>query len=685
MKLKSVKLKRFCAALAVVLLLSACGGAVAKDQEEDGRWRVSNVIGSVKAGDEIRLQDDFAAAADKDLIVNATLGSGSFYDVRKSVLNKKKALLEGNPSEGAPMEVKKFADLASDWGARNEDGVEPLRPYLEAIESISSIEDLTAYECDRERNLFGLGVLMPLSVGQSGVDPAVCTATIGFPDFSLGEEGEYTALNAAGLEKREAVNKITEHVLTGLGYSKDKVQKLLVANYRFEKKLAHSVTYLSAEESKEALMDRDKCISEADGYPIGQILDAWGYPSDGSYTMNPKEAKKAAALYSEKNLEDIKGMLTVHLVTLSASYLDRETFDLQNKLAVSRLEKESEDIPQTKEEEEMELLFDGFLGTGMAGVILDKMYLDAYADRESVEKLEELTRDILGQFRDLIGEETWLSEEGKEACISKLEALKPHVAVPDFECLDLSGFHVRSRAEGGSFLQAAAASRMCLKTSEAVLCSRPYDRNLWIPSLYSTTQTNAFYSPSENGIYILKGILEPPFYYAGMSYEEILGGIGVIIGHEITHGFDKSGSEYNKDGIKESWLPFDDLMAFSDRCDRVAEYYRTIRPFPGGAAYDGSRVTGEATADMGGLRITLALAAKKKDFDFDAYFRQYARVWFECITKDSAVSSFDTDEHPLNYLRVNVGLQQFDEFVKTYGIKEGDGMYLLDEKRIPVW
>lgn len=685
MKLKSVKLKWFCAVLAVVLLLSACGGALADDQAEDGRWRVSNVVGSVKAGDEIRLQDDFAAAADKDLIVDAAPGSGTFFDVMKLVLNKKKALLERDLAEGAPREVKKFADLASDWEARNADGVEPLRPYLEAIESISSIEDLTAYECDRERNLFGLGVLMPLGVGQSGTDPAVCTATIGFPDFSLGDEGEYTALNAAGLERRETVNRITEHVLTGLGYSKEKVQKLLESNYRFEKKLAHAVTYLSEEESKGALMDREGCIREADGYPIGQILDAWGYPADGSYTINPKEAKKAAALCSEKNLEDIKGMLAVHLVTLSASYLDRETFDLQNKLEVSRLVREPEDIPYTKEEEETGILFNVFLGTGMAGVILDKMYLDAYADWESVEKIEELTRDILAQFRVLIGEEKWLSEDGKKACISKLDALQPHVALPDFECLDLSGFHVKSREEGGNFLQAAAASRMCQLTSEAVLCSRPYDRNLWIPSQYLTTQTNAFYSPSENGIYILKGILEPPFYYAGMSYEEILGGIGVIIGHEITHGFDKSGSEYNKDGIQESWLPFDDQMAFSDRCDKVAEYYQTIRPFPGGAAYDGSRVTGEATADMGGLRITLALAAKKKDFDYDAYFRQYARVWFECIPEDSAVSSFDTDEHPLNYLRVNVGLQQFDEFVKTYGIKKGDGMYLLDEKRIPVW
>ena len=170
-----------------------------------------------------------------------------------------------------------------------------------------------------------------------------------------------------------------------------------------------------------------------------------------------------------------------------------------------------------------------------------------------------------------------------------------------------------------------------------------------------------------------------------MSYEEKLGGICTIIGHEITHGFDKNGALYNQYGLKENWLPVQDAMKFSDLCDKVAEYYTTIHPLSGGPACNGSLLTGEATADMGGLRVTLDLAAADEDFDYDAYFRQYALIWALSIPEDRAQAQYQSDVHPPAYLRVNVGLQQFAEFQETYGITENDGMYLAEDRRIAVW
>ncbi|MBR1738207.1 MAG: M13 family peptidase, partial [Firmicutes bacterium] len=128
-----------------------------------------------------------------------------------------------------------------------------------------------------------------------------------------------------------------------------------------------------------------------------------------------------------------------------------------------------------------------------------------------------------------------------------------------------------------------------------------------------------------------------------------------------------------------------DKVQFADRCTKVSEYYSTIKPFSGRSAYNGPQVSAEATADMGGIRVTLSVASKKKDFDYDKYFRQYAMFWRDASSEDNELIAFGTDEHPLNYLRINVGLQQFDEFYETYGIKEGDGMYLAEDKRISVW
>ena len=130
----------------------------------------------------------------------------------------------------------------------------------------------------------------------------------------------------------------------------------------------------------------------------------------------------------------------------------------------------------------------------------------------------------------------------------------------------------------------------------------------------STTDTNAIYMPARNGIYIFAGILEAPIYSTDMSREELLGGIGAIVGHEITHAFDKSGALYNKDGIEDTWMSLQDQMAFSDRCDMVIQYYNRLHPLPAAGSYSGLQVSDEATADMGGIRIALAAAAQEQDF-----------------------------------------------------------------------
>ncbi len=673
---------------AAMLLTSACGGSssggvMSKDQPGDGKWRDSGIVGSVTESEEIRLEDDFAAAVNKDFIVHAEVGEGTINEIQRSVLQNKKKLLDSLPDEKDANELKKFFDLASDWDVRNREGAEPLRKYLEMIESISSIEDLTAYECDRENNPLGLGLIMPQGSNQSQKDPKLSVLTLDVPSFSLESAGEYLKLSSGGLEKRYYVNKLTESVLKKLGYESRRIDWILKANYRFEKKLAER-DYLLGEDMVEGQQrSRADTIQAAGTYPLERILDAWNVPEGGTCLFNKPKMDRIIPLYSERNLEDIKAMLIVHTVLKAAHYLDQETEDLIAELQQSRLSEPEES--STPEDMKRDLqLFDDYIARSACGPILQKYYLDVYHSTDAKEDLETLTKRIIEEFHEVFSEESWLSDKGKELCIEKLDALEVHVIEPDFDMLNLEDLHITPKEEGGTFLDASFHSDSVLKEQSIALCAEPYDRSKWNP-LTDTTQINAFYMPSVNGIFILAGFATDPIYNPDISIEQKLAGVGSVIGHEITHGFDQAGCRYDKDGQEKVWMPFEDQMQFLDRSTKVAAYYSTIRPFPGSSPYDGQNVTQEATADMGGLRVTLSIASKIDGFDYDAYFRKYAEMWQRAAKEDEEKYVFLHDGHPLAYLRVNVAVQQFEEFYSTYDVKNGDAMYLAPEKRIAVW
>ena len=206
----------------------------------------------------------------------------------------------------------------------------------------------------------------------------------------------------------------------------------------------------------------------------------------------------------------------------------------------------------------------------------------------------------------------------------------------------------------------------------------------------ATTTENAFYYGSFNQFFILSGFVNEATYRKDMPVEEKLGRLGEVIGHELTHGFDPQGIQYDQHGNKVvtddnpyGWLPEEDYKAFMERAKRIAEYFSTIKPFPY-AACDGEMVWGEAAADIGGMAIGLKIAEKYQDFDYDLYFRSHAALWRMQSTINT--ERYDVfNEHPLRYLRINTVVQQFDEFLDTYGIQEGDLMYLKPEDRINLW
>lgn len=170
-----------------------------------------------------------------------------------------------------------------------------------------------------------------------------------------------------------------------------------------------------------------------------------------------------------------------------------------------------------------------------------------------------------------------------------------------------------------------------------------------------------------------------------MSIEEKYGSLGAVIGHEISHAFDSNGAQFDENGSLNDWWTDADKKAFGERVSRVESYFDNIVAYDDGTPNIGKLVQAEATADMGGIRCMLKMAEKIDGFDYDKFFRTYARLWQRLESLQMSERSALSDPHPRCYQRTNVTLQQFDEFLETYDIKEGDGMYLAPQDRIAVW
>ena len=235
--------------------------------------------------------------------------------------------------------------------------------------------------------------------------------------------------------------------------------------------------------------------------------------------------------------------------------------------------------------------------------------------------------------------------------------------------------------EGGTLVDAriAISEDTCLTIAERV--NQPVDRTRWIAA---PQDVNAYYYPLDNSINIPAGILGGIFYNDRMSREEKLGHVGVIVAHEISHAFDTSGRQYDERGNLRNWWTEDDYYKFHERAQKLVDYYNGFEPLKG-YPINGAMIDTEAIADLTGVKCMLRIAADEENFDYDRFFRTLATNWRNLTTMETEAFSIEQDSHPLAYLRTNAVVVQFEEFHRTYGTKEGDGMYLAPEYRLEIW
>ena len=646
------------------------------------KWLNSNILGVVTESTEVSEKDDFASAANKEWLAQARIPDGySSYGAIaecEDLLMERKMDLIGNPSIQSHNEelVTQFYQLATDWEGRNNTGVEAAKPYIDAIQEIGTMEELTEYLCDTDKNLqqdiFGSIYMGTLSKDSSKYVVGIDEMTYLYP-----YPEDYQELSAYGAMLDTSNRAIAVYVLGKFGWTEEEAQAVYESCIEFEGAVTQ-YAYTEEEISSPELvqMIRNECswdeLEEQQGdFPMTQILESLGYDGSDVYNIaDPELFQHIGDFYKEENLEQIKDYLLVHTAILLGVWMDQDTYeycrDTKNQVY---------GIEGTLSDEE----YGYTCVTKYLPYVIDYLYLDEWCTKQMQEDALQMVEDFKTTLAQILAEEDWLSDETREKAIEKLEAVKAKAVYPekryDYSGLDLS--------DCDTYIDAIIRISEFDEEWEKEKINGQVDEGYWE---MESSVCNAYYDQSQNTVVILAGIMLPPLYSEDMSYEEKLGCLGETIGHELCHAFDTAGAQYDKDGNLVSWWTDQDYQAFQERAQKVVQYMDQIIPDNGsGVAVNGSRVQGEMIADLGGTKAALRIAAQMDGFDYDAFFRMHALQWRGIMSAEVQQSMMATDGHPLDYLRTNAVLQQFEEFYATYDVQPGDGMYLAPELRLEVW
>ncbi|MBQ6373342.1 MAG: M13 family metallopeptidase [Clostridia bacterium] len=667
-----------CVLLAMALIAAVLPSAIAENGKIlDGRWLCSDIAGNVTEDTPAELKDDFGLYVNKPWILQARFASGvptvsNHTEIQFEVMDRLFALMKDGSLAGHDAElVHKLYALTADWDQRNAQGVSPALPYMQAIAEIDSLDTLMQYLCSADR----LTSLVPFNahVMPNGTDPAVYVVYVEPSQLMLDDPEEYVERTEYGQAEYDRIRQIAGYVLARLDHSESEIDLMLDNAIAFEGMLASCCTD-DSEDVAEGEYTPEALAELAGPFPILDMLKAIDmYSEEDFYVVDPDYFTAFQTVFTEENVPLVRDWLAIDAAMYMIDLLDEEAAMRQMAVNVSTMGG-GETNPDLSVYAVM---------TRLLPVPLDNLYIQAYCTQQQRQNIIDIVDEILAAYRAMLGSEDWLSEQTRAAAIEKLDALRVHAVYPevlgDWSALDFAG-----PEDGGSLLEAARTIDRYLQTLMISKVGTVMEKAAWDQLAMTSYTVNGLYKPSENDITITAGILGGEYYNENMSYEQMLGGIGMIIGHEITHAFDIIGARYDKNGALANWWTDEDHAAFEARAGKLADWYDGFIPCEG-VQYSGRRVQREAIPDLGSMKCMLSIAAQKDDFDYDAFFRQWARALREQSSPEMIRENALYDSHPLNYMRINATLAQFEAFVDLYGIKEGDGMYIAPEDRLEIW
>lgn len=637
----------------------------------------------------IRPQDDFFLYCDGTWIKNNPVPPtesrwGSFNELNKTNQEKLKGIIEkainAKDIKGSQNQILgDYYTSFTNMENRNLKALSPIQAELEKIKNIKSKQEIVNYIAESHK--YGLGILFSYGVDQDLKSVNRNIVYIGQSGIGLPNCEYY--LKA---DKVEILKKYESHIsatFKALKYDEKTANKMAKEALDFEKNLASSMMTPAEQRLPENIYNL-KSKAETDklfgNFDFESFLVNIGSQSFDSVVMQqPKFIQKVAAIFDAEKMENWKSYLLWSTINHYSGYLNDEFVQLNFKFYHGVLKGESEMKPIG--EQAIDEITDLPIGE-----LLGKAFVDQYFSVNAKNRVNKMVDNLLFVFKDRINNLDWMSKETKEQALLKLNAIGRKLGFPD-KWEDYSKLNIVNDNYIANIKEIALYSH----TKNMSELYKPIDKSKWGMPAH---MVNAYYHPLLNEIAFPAGIMQPPFFDENAEDAVNYGTIGMVIGHEFTHGFDDMGSKFAADGSFKNWWSEQDRKLFDEKTGILGATFSQFCT-EDGHCVNPELTMGENIADLGGL--TLAFNAYKLTDEFKSgstregftpaqrFFIAYAQLWKINYTDAELKNRIANDPHSPGMYRVNGPLKNNVDFFEAFGIKEGDKMRNPAQKVAKIW
>ncbi len=610
---------------------------------------------------------------------------GSFDALGDSVqhqLNQLVSKLEQQTFEEGT-NARKLSDLyhlSMDTVRLNREGTQPVQDDLARLSQFKKRSEV--YETLAWLNRMGIWPFFGLYVGADEMNSTMNVVNFYQGGYDMGERDYYIKDDEHNRQLREAYSQYVSRMFELFGFSAKEAKAASTQIMKVETRLAKAA--YSNEDLRNPILNYNKMSLDefcrlTPSFDWKAYMSALGVQTEELVVGQVPFAKEMAKAVAETDMESLRHYLQWNLINGCTSCLSEEIAEASFGFYGKVLAGKEEMKPRWKRSIDM---LDGAMGEA-----LGEMYAAEYFPAESKRRMMELVSNLQSSLGERIANLEWMSDETKAKAQEKLAAFTVKIGYPD-KWKDYSSLDIDPNL---SYYENDKRISRFYFDDQMSRIGQPVDRSEWL----MTPQTvNAYYNPTTNEICFPAGILQPPFFFAQGDDAINYGAIGVVIGHEMTHGFDDQGCQYDKDGNLNNWWTENDAKKFAERTDVLRRYFDSIEVAPGVHA-NGSFTLGENIADHGGLQVSYNAFRKTKQFEeadgmegfspSQRFFMAYAHVWAGNIREQEVLRRTASDPHSLSYWRVNGSLPHIGAFADAFGLKEGDAMYLPESERVSIW
>lgn len=577
-----------------------------------------------------------------------------------------------------------FYKQALDVDSRNKAGIAPVKPLLDEMEAAKTISDLQQLQLKSMPMGYGVQYAWFFDADQKNAKMNILN--IYQSGLTLGQKDYYVNNDSATVAIRNAYRQHIARMFQLYGFTKEQAETRAAAVFRTETMVAlisKSQTELRDPQANYTKMTLKEFNENYPNLRLAALTNAEGIQAqyiDSMVVGQPSFLAGLDKIVSLYTADELRALMEWDVIQNSVGYLSDEireaNFDFFGKTMSGR----KEDYPLWKRATSQV--------EGAMGEALGRIYCERYFPESSKKMMEQLVRNLQVSLGQRIDAQTWMSDTTKAAAHHKLDQFYVKIGYPnkwtDYSKLDID--------PSKSFYENVLATRIFANNKNiSDKAGKPVNRDEWL----MTPQTvNAYYNPTTNEICFPAGILQRPFFDPKADEAFNLGAIGVVIGHEMTHGFDDQGRQYDADGNMKDWWTASDAKGFTERADLYVRWFDSIEVLPG--LHSNGRFTlGENLADHGGLEVAfnalknVEKTKKLKTLDGftpeQRFFIAYAGVWGQNITEQEIRNRVKRDPHALGEWRVNGALPHIDAWYDAFNVKAGDKMYLPKEERLRLW